>query len=89
MRRGVPKTTPTSNIDRANAVRRKGISKKRLFVFAKPPPKGHAEAQYNLGVCHEHGYGVEKDLGQAADWYRKAAAQKHAKAQEALKKLGR
>jgi TPR repeat protein len=36
---------------------------------------GDAEAQYNLGVMHDEGAGIEQDLGRAADWYRKAAEQ--------------
>ena len=36
---------------------------------------GDAEAQYNLGVMHDEGAGMEQDLAAAADWYRKAAEQ--------------
>jgi len=37
--------------------------------------QGHANAQINLGVLYEHGYGVDQDLHSAAAWYRAAAAQ--------------
>ena len=30
-------------------------------------------AMSNLGVCYEHGQGVERDLDQALAWYRKGA----------------
>ena len=43
--------------------------------------KGEPEAQYKLGVCYANGDGVEKDLKQAAYWWRKAAEQGFAPAQ--------
>ena len=36
---------------------------------------GDAEAQYNLGVMFDEGAGIDRDLGKAAEWYRKAADQ--------------
>ena len=36
---------------------------------------GDAEAQYNLGVMYDQGASVDRDLGKAASWYRKAAEQ--------------
>ncbi len=36
---------------------------------------GDPEAQYNLGVMYDQGASVDRDLGQAARWYRKAAEQ--------------
>ena len=50
--------------------------------------KGDADAQYDLGDCYENGVWVDKDLKQAAEWYRKAAAQGHEDAKKALKRLG-
>jgi hypothetical protein len=41
--------------------------------FQQAAEKGHAEGQYELGVCYEKGIGVEKDLGNAVSWYRKSA----------------
>ncbi len=43
--------------------------------------KGNAEAQNLLGLCYARGNGVEKDLKQAAEWFRKAAEQENADAQ--------
>ena len=43
--------------------------------------QGDADAQCNLGVCYEHGSGVEKDLAKAVEWYNKAAEQGEATAQ--------
>jgi TPR repeat protein len=38
-------------------------------------------AQFNLGLMYYNGQGVTQDYSQAADWYRKAAAQGNAAAQ--------
>ena len=42
---------------------------------------GLAEAQYNLGIMYADGRGVERDMSQAARWYRQAAEQGIAEAQ--------
>ena len=31
--------------------------------------------QFDLGICYTNGYGVEQDLGQAVEWFEKAASQ--------------
>lgn len=41
---------------------------------------GDANAQYNMGVIYDRGYGVERDYAKARHWYEKAAAQDYAKA---------
>ena len=46
--------------------------------------RGHAAAQYNLGVMCESGQGVPQDHPQALYWYRKAADQEHIRAQSNL-----
>ena len=43
--------------------------------------KGLDEAQYNLGVCYEHGDGIKQDFKQAVYWYQKSADQGFARAQ--------
>lgn len=49
---------------------------------------GFAPTQYNLGVCYEHGIGVEKeDLEEAKYWYGEAAKQGYVDAIESLKRL--
>ncbi|CAF1510615.1 unnamed protein product [Rotaria magnacalcarata] len=40
----------------------------------------NSAALYNLGICHEQGIGVEKDLMKACDYYRQAASLGHANA---------
>jgi TPR repeat protein len=43
--------------------------------------KGDARSQYAMGVMAENGFGMPKDLSQAATWYRKAAEQGNTDAQ--------
>ena len=54
--------------------------------FRQAAEQGHAEAQYNLGVCYANGCGVPKDLQPAIYWYTKAAEQGNEDAQKALTK---
>lgn len=42
--------------------------------------QGNPNAQYNLGVIYDRGYGVERDYAKARAWYEKAAAQGNASA---------
>ena len=46
--------------------------------------KGHARAQYNLGVAYAHGRGCPQDLDNAILWWKRAAAQGHAEAAKHL-----
>jgi len=43
--------------------------------------QGNKDAQADLGIMYENGYGVSKDLHEARRWYRKAAEQGNPKAQ--------
>lgn len=45
---------------------------------------GEPHEQYLLGMMYEHGRGVARDHGQAAEWYLKSAEQGYASAQFAL-----
>ena len=45
--------------------------------FPAPPPKGMADAQYNLGECFFKGRGVAKDRDVAVEWFQLAAQQGH------------
>jgi TPR repeat protein len=49
----------------------------------------HSRSLFALGFVHEHGRGVPKDLGKAAEFYRVAASQGMSEAQAALGKLYR
>ena len=53
----------------------------RLIIVAT---LGNAEAQYQLGAAYENGKGVKRDENEAMQWYRKAAAQGHARAAAAV-----
>lgn len=62
----------------------------KFFTTARKPKTGtvpvnadhtDAEVQFSLGLQFASGLGAAQDFVQAADWYRKAAAQDHALAQ--------
>lgn len=58
---------------------------KQIFRSVKPlADNGNANAQYNMGVLYDEGYGVEQDYAKAREWYEKAAAQDYAKAEHNL-----
>ncbi len=48
---------------------------------------GDAQAQNNLGLLYAYGRGVEKDLGTAAAWFGRAAANGCVEAFDHLKNL--
>lgn len=52
-----------------------GDMKTALKEWAPLAAKGHAQAQFNLGVMYHTGKGVEKDLGEAYSWFLLAAEQ--------------
>lgn len=57
-------------------------------LLEKAAEMGHRDAQYIYGMCCENGRGVEKDLAEAAGWYRRAAKAGLKSANAALIKLG-
>lgn len=44
-----------------------------VLLFGLAAELGNPYGMYELGKCYEQGYGVEKDIGLAVDWYRAAA----------------
>lgn len=48
---------------------------------------GHRDAQFNLGLLYENGFGVAADAAQAAQWYRRAAEQDDRTAQAYLAEM--
>ena len=54
---------------------------KAKSLFEKAAAQGSAEAQYNLGLLYDQGYGVPQDYAQARSWYEKAAVQGNDSAQ--------
>lgn len=59
---------------------------KHISWFQEEAKKGHADAQYNLGLCYKNGVGVQKNLAQAVNYYRMAADQGYSAAQFSLGK---
>ena len=55
-----------------------------LFAVVERAGKGHADAQFRMGLIYHEGDIVSKDARQAAGWFRKAADQGHAEAQNQL-----
>uniref|UniRef100_A0A8C0XC71 DAP3-binding cell death enhancer 1 n=1 Tax=Castor canadensis TaxID=51338 RepID=A0A8C0XC71_CASCN len=49
--------------------------------FQKAADRGYSKAQYNAGLCHEHGRGTPRDLSKAILCYQLAASQGHSLAQ--------
>ncbi|XP_040838824.1 death ligand signal enhancer [Ochotona curzoniae] len=49
--------------------------------FQKAADRGYSKAQYNTGLCHEHGRGTPRDLSKAVLYYQLAASQGHSLAQ--------
>ncbi len=52
--------------------------------FTKAAKFDYAEAQYHIGLCYTHGFGVDKDYQEAMNWYLKAARQNHSEAQNSI-----
>lgn len=55
-----------------------------LRLWGEAAQRGDRVAQYNLGLMHAFGLGVDKDPVAAAAWYRKSAEQGYDKAQAVL-----
>ena len=53
-------------------------------LFKMAAQQGHAEAQFMLGHCNFHGYGVDENIDEAKKWYQLAADQGHKRAKTAL-----
>lgn len=66
----------------------KDVDEKTFQMFQESAEAGHPFACFNLGVCYENGTGgVEKDLEQAYNWYRKGATSGDANAWVALARM--
>lgn len=59
----------------------KGDFKQAVDLWRPQAAKGDADAQFNLGQAYKLGRGVGADLGQAEQWYSKAAWQGHEQAE--------
>ena len=56
--------------------------------YRKAADHGLADAQFDLGVYYENGWGVTQSYTEAVKWYRKAARQGYKDAQNRLRTLG-
>jgi TPR repeat protein len=70
-----------ADFDRATAAFDKGDYPLALKELKPLVEKGDPRGQYAMGVMAENGFGMPKDLPQAAAWYRKAAEQGNTDAQ--------
>lgn len=52
----------------------KASEAKTFIAMVALANKGDAEAQYHVGMMHNNGIGTQRDLGQAFEWFKKAAA---------------
>ena len=65
----------------ADAAYARGDYPAALAIYRELAAQGVAPAQFNLGVMHDFGQGVDPDPVAAVRWYREAAAQGHGGAQ--------
>jgi TPR repeat protein len=56
-------------------------ARKLLLPLAE---RGNSDAQHNIGVFYDNGWGVEQDYAEAVKWYRKAVAQGNPGSQNSL-----
>jgi len=59
--------------------------KEAVEWFRKAADQEYADAQYQLGVMYENGWGVDANNKEAVQWYKKAAEQGNTDAQNKLK----
>ncbi|XP_045407039.1 death ligand signal enhancer isoform X1 [Lemur catta] len=60
---------------------RNGDDMTGFSYFKKAADRGYSKAQYNTGLCHEHGRGTPRDISKAVLYYQLAASQGHSLAQ--------
>ena len=58
-----------------------GCAESKLDEMKALADQGDADAQYNLGVRYDNGFGVPENDAEAVKWHRRAADQGHAEAQ--------
>ncbi|RMB93070.1 hypothetical protein DUI87_30576 [Hirundo rustica rustica] len=60
---------------------RAGHCRAAFTCFKLAADRGYSKAQFNVGLCYEHGRGTEKDLEKAGFYYCQAASSHHPMAQ--------
>lgn len=70
------------SIDEELTPQQKQMNANAVAIVRKEAEKGDPYAQYFLGLIYEEGKYLERDTEKAKEWFAKAAAQGHKKAQE-------
>lgn len=84
------KVTAPKSIVRKNAkakLKTQPSQKKQVVKTPTRQQQSSSDRQFEIGLRYENGTGVEKNLKQAANWYRRAAEQGNTKAQFNLASL--
>lgn len=76
---GSPHETPS--FEKGLEATKRGDYAAALSQWRPLAEKGNANAQYNLGLFYDKGWGIARNYAEAALWYRKAADQGDADAQ--------
>ena len=63
--------------------------RRAAYWYEKAALQGHARAQYNMGVLHLHGHGVERDPIEAYAWLLRSAETGHHESELLLAELDR
>lgn len=77
-----PRLIQESSVETGIEAYRRGDYATALRLWRAAAAKGDADAQFNLGQAYKLGGGVAVDLAEAEKWYRLAALQGHAAAEE-------
>ena len=68
-------STVAQDFDKGLAAFKRGDYSTALQEWRPLAARGHAAAQYRIGLMHAYGIQVEKDFKKARHWYEKAARQ--------------
>jgi TPR repeat protein len=60
-----------------------------LVWFRRAASHNHKLGEYDMGLCYEYGWGVERNLKEAANWYERSFHHGYRKAGEALRRISR
>jgi TPR repeat protein len=72
--------TPQEQYEKAKSYKQEQDFHQAFHYFNLAALQGHREAQYQLGLCYENAWGVDRDEEKLFQWYKKAADQNHPKA---------
>ncbi|XP_017654307.1 death ligand signal enhancer isoform X3 [Nannospalax galili] len=77
----LPRTGLQNPLEEGTESMKNGDYTAAFSYFQKAADRGYSKAQYNVGLCHEHGRGTPRDLSKAVLFYHQAAIQGHSLAQ--------